>query len=183
LQDNGGPTVGATGDSITLQTEALEPGSKAIAKAVPGGPTVDERGFSVVGAAQGVSPDVGAFQFQNSSLAVAVSPSSPTVNVGDSGAFTITVSNTSINAIPNDDTLVTVTLPSNLLITLVPPGAIVTGNTITFSLGALGADSQVQFQIVATAETAGMSLSLAAGVSSPDSNPNNVLGSTQFSIL
>ena len=69
------------------------------------------------------------------------------------------------------------------MITVVPPGATVTGNTITFSLGALGANSQVQFQIVATAETAGMSLSVAASVTSADSNPNNVLGSTQFSIL
>jgi uncharacterized repeat protein (TIGR01451 family) len=182
LQDNGGPTVGASGDSITLQTEALEPGSKAIAKGIAGGPTVDERGFPVVGGAQGVSPDIGAFQFQNSSLAVAVSSSSPTVNVGDSVTFTITISNTSINAIPNDDTIVTVTLPSNLLITLVPPGAVLTGNTISFSLGALGANSQVQFQIVATAESAAMGLSVAASVSSPDSNPN-VLGGTQFSIL
>jgi hypothetical protein len=183
LQDNGGPTVGAAGDSITLQTEALEPGSKAIAKGIAGGPTVDERGFPVVGGAQGVSPDIGAFQFQNSSLAVAVSPSSPTVNVGDSETFTVTVSNTSSNAVLNDDSLVTVNLPSNLLITLVPPGAVLTGNTISFSLGALGANSQVQFQIVATAETAGITLSVAVSVSSPDSNPNNVLGSTQFSIL
>jgi len=48
---------------------------------------------------------------------------------------------------------------------------------------ALGANSQVLFQIVATAETAGMSLSAAASVSSPDSNPSSVLGSTQLSIL
>jgi hypothetical protein len=183
LQDNGGPTVGATGDSIALQTEALEPGSKAIAKGIAGGPTVDERGFSVVGEAQGTSPDVGAFQFQNSTLTVAVGASTPMANVGDSETFTITVSNTSANAIPNDNSIVTVTLPSNLMITVVPPGATVTGNTISFSLGVLGADSQVQFQIVATAETAGMGLSVAASVSSPDSNPNNVLGSTQFAIL
>jgi hypothetical protein len=46
-------------------------------------------------------------------------------------------------------------------------------------MGTLGANSQVPLQIVATAETAGMSLS----ASSPDCNPSNVLGSTQLSIL
>jgi hypothetical protein len=56
LQNNGGPTVGAVGDSITLQTEALQPGSPAIGKGVAGGPTVDERGV-----ATGVAPNIGAF--------------------------------------------------------------------------------------------------------------------------
>jgi hypothetical protein len=65
LQDNGGPTVGAAGASMTLQTEALQAGSKAIDKGVAGAPTVDERGDSRTGAAAGVAPDVGAFEFQN----------------------------------------------------------------------------------------------------------------------
>ena len=178
LQDNGGPTVGAPGDSITLQTEALLPGSKAIDKGIAGGPMVDERGFAVVGEAQGTSPDVGAFQFQNATLSVGLVASSPTTSVGDSETFTITVSNTSANAIPNDNTLVTATLPSNLMITMVPPGAIVTGDTITFSLDALGANSQVQFQVTATAQTPGTGLIVAASVTSPDSNPNSVSGNT-----
>ncbi|HEV3438933.1 MAG TPA: choice-of-anchor Q domain-containing protein [Gemmata sp.] len=182
LQDNGGPTVGATGDSITLQTEALLPGSKAIAKGIAGGPMVDERGFSVVGEAQGTSPDVGAFQFQNATLSVGLVASSPTTSVGDSETFTITVSNTSANAIPNDNSFVTVTLPSNLMITMVPSGAMVTGNTITISLGALGANSQVQLQVTATAETPGTGLSVAASVVSPDSNPNSVSSSTPITI-
>ncbi len=182
LQDNGGPTVGANGDSMTLETEALMPGSKAIAKGIAGGPTVDERGFPVVGEAQGVSPDIGAFQFQNSTLTAAVASSSPTVNVGDSETFTITVSNTSANAIPDDNSSVTVTLPSNLLITVVPPGAIVNGSTIIFSLGALDANSQVQFQVTAIAKTPGMGLTVVVSVTSPDNNPNNGSGSTQISI-
>jgi uncharacterized repeat protein (TIGR01451 family) len=158
------------------------PGSKAIDKGIAGGPTVDERGFPVVGEAQGISPDIGAFQFQNSTLTVAVSSSSPTVNVGDSEAFTITVSNTSANTIPNDNSLVTVTLPANLMITVVPPGAIVNGNTIAFSLCDLAANSQVQFQVTAIAKTPGMGLTVVVGVTSPDNNPNSVSGNTQFSI-
>jgi hypothetical protein len=182
LQDNGGPNVGAADDSMTLQTEALLPDSKAIAKGIAGGPAVDERGFSLAGEAQGTPPDVGAFQFQNATLSVAVGAPGSTVNVGDSETFTITVSNTSVNALPNDNSLVTVTLPSNLTITMVPPGATVARNTITFSLGALGANSQVQFQVSATADTSGTGLSVAASVTSPDSNPNSVSGSTLIAI-
>ncbi len=63
LQNNGGPTVGAAGDSMTLQTEALEAGSPAIDKGVAGGPTVDERGFVRDDVASGTGTDVGAFEF------------------------------------------------------------------------------------------------------------------------
>jgi parallel beta-helix repeat protein len=66
LQDNGGPSVGAAGTARTLQTEALQAGSKAIDKGVAGAPTVDERGESRTGAAAGAASDVGAFEFQHS---------------------------------------------------------------------------------------------------------------------
>jgi hypothetical protein len=46
LQDNGGPTIGAPGHTMTLQTELLLPDSPAIGKGlVPGAPATDERGF------------------------------------------------------------------------------------------------------------------------------------------
>jgi hypothetical protein len=49
LGNNGGPTVGAPGFSVTLQTEAPLSGSPAIGKGIlPGAPTVDERGFPSV---------------------------------------------------------------------------------------------------------------------------------------
>jgi predicted outer membrane repeat protein len=49
LQDNGGPTVGAPGDSIHLQTEAPLKGSPAIGKGIlTGAPNKDERGFQSV---------------------------------------------------------------------------------------------------------------------------------------
>jgi hypothetical protein len=51
LQDNGGPTIGAAGFTIALETEALLPGSRAIGKGIlNGAPANDERGDpSVVG--------------------------------------------------------------------------------------------------------------------------------------
>jgi hypothetical protein len=64
LQNNGGPPVGASGDSLTLETEALLPGSPAIARGsilASLTPTLDARGLlrpSFLGAA---APDLGAF--------------------------------------------------------------------------------------------------------------------------
>lgn len=51
LRYNGGPVVGAPGELLRLQTEALLRGSPAIGKGVlTGAPATDERGFpSVVG--------------------------------------------------------------------------------------------------------------------------------------
>lgn len=181
LQDNGGPIVGATGDSITLKTEALQSASKAIAKGLFGGPMVDERGLPIAGEAEGTAPDVGAFQFEDAILNVAVTASNQSVMVGQNETLTLTVTNTSANAISSDNTLVSVTLPGNFTIVAVPPGAIVTGDTITFALGALAAGSQAQFSIMATASTAGTGVTVAAALISPDANPS--MNSTQLSVL
>lgn len=49
LQNNGGPTIGAPGTRISLETEAPLPGSPAIGKGIlPGAPATDERGFPTV---------------------------------------------------------------------------------------------------------------------------------------
>ncbi len=49
LQNNGGPTIGAPGTTMTLQTELLQAGSPAIAKGiVAGAPTTDERGDAFI---------------------------------------------------------------------------------------------------------------------------------------
>jgi hypothetical protein len=64
LQNNGGPTTGATGASIILQTEALLPTSPAIDRGVAASVTVDERGFPRPdgrGSDHGTQ-DVGAFE-------------------------------------------------------------------------------------------------------------------------
>jgi Domain of unknown function DUF11 len=171
LQNNGGATVGAAGDSMTLQTEALEVGSPAINKGLAGAPTVDERGFVRDGAASNAAPDIGAFQFENTSLAVSVSPSAAAIPVNGSVTFTITVTNTSANALPDDDSLVTVTLPPNLTLTASPAGATVSGNTVTFRLGAVAAEGAVMFTLTATANATGTA-TVSASVTSPDANPN-----------
>jgi hypothetical protein len=49
LQNNGGPTIGAPGTKITLETEAPLRNSPAIGKGIlPGAPATDERGFPTV---------------------------------------------------------------------------------------------------------------------------------------
>jgi hypothetical protein len=64
LQSNGGPTVGGTGNSLVLETEAPLSGSPALGTGVAGAPGTDERGVvrpSVAAGGPGI--DVGAFQF------------------------------------------------------------------------------------------------------------------------
>jgi hypothetical protein len=76
LRNNGGPTVGAIGASLTLETEALLVGSPAINNGIFGGtppvPTVDERGFPRPDFGIGELPDVGAFELQDQSRFIAV---------------------------------------------------------------------------------------------------------------
>src|SRR5262249_10710799 len=60
LGDNTGPVIGAPGNTQTLQTEALLPGSPALGKGVvAGAPSVDERGRARGGDG---TVDVGAFE-------------------------------------------------------------------------------------------------------------------------
>ena len=178
LSANGAPTAGATGNSITLQTEPLETTSPALGKGVAGGATSDERGFSVVGTA----PDVGAFQFQDATLSVAVAAATSPINVGDSDTFTITMTNTSTNNLPDDQTSVTVTFPSNLTIATVPSGATISGDTVTFDPGTLAASGVATFIITTTANASGSNLKISATASSPDTSPNNTTGVTHIKI-
>jgi hypothetical protein len=76
LQNNGGPTVGAAGDSIALETEALLVGSPAIGKGVSNSTTaLDERGFVRQFMLRGTAPDIGAYEFQ--ALAPVISSTVP----------------------------------------------------------------------------------------------------------
>ena len=64
LQNNGGPTIGSTGASVVLYTEAIGRGSLALGKGVAAGSsTVDARGFARPDLA-GEAVDVGAYEFQ-----------------------------------------------------------------------------------------------------------------------
>jgi hypothetical protein len=171
LEDNGGPTVGAAGQSMTLETQDLLAGSPAINKALMGGATVDERGF-----ARDTTPDVGAFELQDASLSLSVMPSSATVAVGSSVTFTVTITNTSARDLPDDNSVVTLTLSPNLTLSSSPPGATVSGNTVTFRLGALAAGADAMFSVTATANASGTA-TVSGSVSSPDANPSTGSGS------
>jgi hypothetical protein len=162
LQNNGGPTVGAPGNTVSLQTEALLPGSPAIDNGVAAGaPTQDERGFARPDTV-GENPDVGAFEFQDVTLAVSLRPASPVVFLGGSDTFAVTVTDTSGNALPADNTTVTVALPAGL-----------GGGTVTFAVGPLAADGSATFFVPVTATALGPQ-TVTAAVTSPDANPNTV---------
>jgi predicted outer membrane repeat protein len=60
LGNNGGPTVGAGANAITLETEALLPGSPAVGKGLAGAPAQDERGL-LHPSYLSTTSDVGAF--------------------------------------------------------------------------------------------------------------------------
>jgi hypothetical protein len=63
LADNGGPKVGADADSITIETQAIRPGSPAVGRGLGTFATVtDERGFLRTLFAQSNVTDVGAFE-------------------------------------------------------------------------------------------------------------------------
>ncbi len=167
LQYNGGPLVGASGQQVGLQTEALLPGSPAIGKGVTNNVTTDERGFNRTS-----PPDIGAFQFQDAALTVAVTPATPTVTVNGSDTFTITVTNTSGNALPADNSTLTVT----------PSSGLTTTGPLTFPLAALAAGQSQTFTITVTATMSGTQ-TLTASLRSPDANPNTASGSATVTVL
>ncbi len=167
LQYNGGPLVGALSQQVGLQTEALLPGSPAIGKGVTNNVTTDERGFNRTS-----PPDIGAFQFQDAAFTVAIAPATPSVTVNGSETFTLTVTNTSGNALPADNATLTITLSSGLTTT----------GPLTFPLAALAVGQSQTFTVTATATTSGTQ-TLTASLTSPDSNPNTVNGSAAVTVL
>jgi hypothetical protein len=173
--NNGGPTIGAAGASSTLETEPLLAGSPAIDKGVAAGaPTVDERGFVRPDAGAAELPDVGAFEFQDITLAVSVTPAASVVPLFNTTSFTLVVKNTSGNALPADNSLLTVTLPAGLT----APG----GPTLTFVVGPLAAGQSTTFTVSATAAALG-SQTVSATVTSPDATPATVTASGTITVL
>ena len=155
LQNNGGPLAGANSDQQVVQTEALLPGSPAIAKGVANGaPTTDERGFPRL-----TPPDIGAFQFQDVPLTVAVAPATPTVRLNGTDTFTVTVSNTGATALPADNSRLNLTLSAGLIVPM----------PLTFTLAAIPAGQSQTFTVTATATTLGTQ-TLTATVTSVDTN-------------
>jgi hypothetical protein len=156
LTNNGGPLVGAPGNAITLETEALLPGSLAIGKGKTlGAPTVDARGFQRIGAV-----DIGAFQFENVTLQLTIN--APTVlALNDQATVTVTVLNTSGNPLPADGSTLTLTTTAGLQVT--PPQ--------TVTVGAVGPGQMQNFTFTVKGVAAG-NQTITATVTSPDTNPN-----------
>ena len=91
------------------------------------------------------------------SLGLAVTPSAPSVTVGQTVSFSVTVTNTGTAGLPADTTAVTVTLPNGLTTT----------GPLSFPVGALPVGQSVTFTVHATATGAG-SQTVSASITSPD---------------
>jgi hypothetical protein len=155
LTNNGGPLAGAPDNGITLETEALLPGSLAIGKGVFNQVVMDARGFSRNGAI-----DIGAFQFQNVTLQLTITPA--TLPLNKLATVTVTVLNQSQNgnSLPVDGSTLTLTTTDGLQIT--PPqtftvGQVMAGQTLTFNFKVMGLTLGNQ--------------TITATVTSPDTNP------------
>jgi Domain of unknown function DUF11 len=173
LADNGGPLAGATDDQQVVQTEALLAGSPAIDKGVAmGAPTSDERGFGRPDGGAGQLADIGAFEFQNVALTVAVAPATPTVLVNGTATFTVTVTNSGDNALPADNSTLAVTLSAGLTPT----------SSLTFNVGALAAGQSIHFTVTATATALGTQ-TLTATITSVDATPNTVTASATVNVV
>jgi hypothetical protein len=173
LQNNGGPAIGAAG-TLVLETEALLPGSPALDRGVAAGaPATDERGFARPDAGTGDKADVGAFEFQDTTLAVSITPSAATVPPGGNDTFTVTVTNTGGNALPADNSTVSVTLSAGL--------SAAAGSPTTFTLSPLAAGQSQAFMVTATANVLG-SQTATATLTSADANPNSVSNSTNVTV-
>jgi parallel beta-helix repeat protein len=166
LTNNGGPLAGATGTQMTVETEAELVGSPAIGKGVANGITSDERGFPRVN-----TFDVGAFQFQNAALLVHIGiPQN--IGLGTIQTVKVTVTNTSGNALPADNTVLTVTASGGLNI----------GGTQTFTLGPLASGQSQSFSFNVSGTTLGAQ-TVTASVTSPDAKPSTVSTSATVNVV
>src|SRR5262249_25866255 len=110
LQNNGGPTTGFA--ALALPAIAPLPGTRATDRGGSAGsvaaiPGTDERGLVRPDAGKNELPDVGAFEFQDVALSVAVTPATASAPLGAADVFTVTVTNTGANALPADGSAVT----------------------------------------------------------------------------
>jgi hypothetical protein len=94
------------------------------------------------------------------------------VSQGSSATFNVTVTNTSGNALPADNSTVTVTLPAGLTPT----------SALSFPLGPLTPGGAKTFAVTATATALGAQ-TVTAAVTSPDASPNSASASTTISVV
>ncbi len=166
LANNGGPTVGAPGNSLTLETEALLPNSPAL-DAAAAGAAIDERGFGRT--QESFMTDIGAYEMQRVDLNLMVAANSPVLPVGTTATFTITVSilnvATSVSAsddLPADNSMLTVALPSGLTAT----------SPVSFLVGAIAKGNSKTFTVTATVTAPG-SQTVTANFTGPDVTGSN----------
>jgi hypothetical protein len=165
LTNNGGPLAGAPGHWLYVETEAVLPGSPAMGKGLANGTLVDERGFP-----RASTPDVGAFQFQDVTLGVAISAAS-TVNLNATEKITVTVTNTSNTALPADNGVLVLTTTSGLKV----------AGAQTVGLGALAVGQSKTFTFNATAIALGAQ-KITASVTTPDTTPLTVSKSATVTV-
>ncbi|HEY7154501.1 MAG TPA: choice-of-anchor Q domain-containing protein, partial [Gemmataceae bacterium] len=166
LTNNGGPLAGATGAQMTVETEALLPGSLALGKGVANAIVTDERGAPRVN-----KFDVGAFQFETATLQLTIGTQT-TLGLGATETVTVTVTNTSGNPLPSDGSTLMVTASGGLNI----------GGPLTFAVGPLAAGQSQTFSFNATGVTLG-GQTITATVISPDTNPNATAASTTVNVV
>ncbi len=179
LGNNGGPTIGAPGSAMTIETEAVPPGCPAFDKGVEfssvvnvNAPQHDARLFSRDYIDTTKVPDVGAFEFQDIVLTLAVTPPVAALGPGRKVTFTITVTNTSGNDLPADNSTVTIVLS---------PGLTATG-PLAFTVGTLAAGASATFTVTAVTAAVGAQ-TVSAALASPDSTPTTVSASTTYTVL
>jgi hypothetical protein len=160
LGNNGGPTVGSTGHSMTLETLALPPDSSAIGQGTGTTLATDERGFARIGEPQ----DSGAFQVQGVTLHLSITATS--LNGTDS--VVVTVTNTGSIPLPADNSTVTVSLPAGF--TAAP------GTPLTFTLATLAPGQSAIFAITTTAATPALP-TVTVTLTSPDASPTTITAS------
>ncbi|MGH7222414.1 MAG: beta strand repeat-containing protein [Gemmataceae bacterium] len=165
LTNNGGPLAGAPGNQMTVETEALLPGSPAIGKGVANGLTTDQRGAPRVN-----TNDIGAFQFEAVTLNLNIGTQA-TLVINTTETVSVTVTNNSGNPLPADNSILTVTASGGLNI----------GGTQTFTLGPIAAGQSQTFTFNATGTGLGTQ-TITARVTSVDTNPATTTTTTTVNV-
>jgi hypothetical protein len=170
LSNNGGPVAGAAGNAMTLETEALLPGSLAIGKGKPlGAPAVDERNAPRIGAV-----DIGAFQFENVTLQLTIKVQPASLPLNGQATVTVEVLNTSGNPLPADASTLTLTTTNGLKISPQTPPTVL--------IGPVGSGQTQTFTFKVTGVTAGAQ-TITATVTSPDTNPTTTSTNTAIHVV
>jgi hypothetical protein len=173
LGDNGSTVTFLDGSHLLTHQDLANSGTNGVRDrgTTVGAPSVDERGFPRPDGGDTPSvPDIGAFEFQDVTLSVAVT-APPTVALGTT-TLSVTVTDTSGNALPDDNSTVNVALPAGLAAT----------GPLTFRIGPLapGASQTISVPVLATAPGP---QTVTAVLTSPDATPASASGTTTVAVI